>query len=377
MRHKSRGFTLVELLVVIAIIGTLVALLLPAVQAARETARGNTCRNNLKQLLTAMMNMDTQQKRLPGYVNELVDPTSLKSGTPPQNTIGRRASWIVMAFPYMEQNALWDEWSQRFVDGTNPINPQAPAIEGLTCPSNSPEVPGQPWSHYVGNAGQAFSDSTRGTNTPAGVSAPNTEYVANGVFFDDNKNPNIISNQALDGRENLTQHPRISMSMAYISSNDGTSKTMMISENMRAFFYSYEALSSGDRYVQNDDSQIPDAKHLFGFVWKNPQATPNPIERINGDKYYDQPSPGPPDAVNPTNPMLAFSDLAYETYGFPASAHPSSVNVAFCGGQIVSITESIDPGVYGQLMTSNSKKSKMVVNGVADRKAPQPSDTDY
>ncbi len=50
MRRRTQGFTLVELLVVIAIIGTLVALLLPAVQAARETARGNTCRNNMKQL---------------------------------------------------------------------------------------------------------------------------------------------------------------------------------------------------------------------------------------------------------------------------------------------------------------------------------------
>ncbi len=52
MRRNRRGFTLVELLVVIAIIGTLVALLLPAVQAARESARGNTCRNNIKQLMT-------------------------------------------------------------------------------------------------------------------------------------------------------------------------------------------------------------------------------------------------------------------------------------------------------------------------------------
>ena len=66
MRHERRGFTLVELLVVIAIIGTLVALLLPAVQNARETARGNTCRNNMKQLQRALTSMDSQLRKLPG-----------------------------------------------------------------------------------------------------------------------------------------------------------------------------------------------------------------------------------------------------------------------------------------------------------------------
>ena len=71
MRHARRGFTLVELLVVIAIIGTLVALLLPAVQSARETARGNTCRNNMKQLQLALTNMDSTLKRLPGYAEEI------------------------------------------------------------------------------------------------------------------------------------------------------------------------------------------------------------------------------------------------------------------------------------------------------------------
>src|SRR3990172_623459 len=116
MRHKRRGFTLVELLVVIAIIGTLVALLLPAVQAARETARGNTCRNNMKQLMTALTNMDTTQKKLPGYINEVSDPTSIIqiSANVRRATSGRRASWLVMCFPYMEQTPVWDRWATDF-----------------------------------------------------------------------------------------------------------------------------------------------------------------------------------------------------------------------------------------------------------------------
>ena len=90
-QRKTPGFTLVELLVVISIIGTLVALLLPAVQSARETARNNTCKNNIKQLSTALMNMDASQRKLPGYVNAVYSPN-----TP---SVGRRASWVVMAFP--------------------------------------------------------------------------------------------------------------------------------------------------------------------------------------------------------------------------------------------------------------------------------------
>src|SRR5262245_8061670 len=113
MRHKSRGFTLVELLVVIAIIGTLVALLLPDVRAAREAARRNTCQNNLKQLSLACMSMDTALKRLPGYSNELYNPNGQKTGTPLQYSkdYARRCTWVVRLFPYMENTPLWDQWN--------------------------------------------------------------------------------------------------------------------------------------------------------------------------------------------------------------------------------------------------------------------------
>src|SRR5262245_29603508 len=140
MAQRSRGFTLVELLVVIAIIGTLVALLLPAVQAARETARKAQCSNNIKQLTTALMNMDTQRKKLPGYTNEIIDPVSPKDTPFGRPTVGRRASWIVMIFPYMENNAVWDQWNTNFTPNTAP----APATAGLTCPSNPPESQTEP-----------------------------------------------------------------------------------------------------------------------------------------------------------------------------------------------------------------------------------------
>jgi prepilin-type N-terminal cleavage/methylation domain-containing protein/prepilin-type processing-associated H-X9-DG protein len=351
MRRNHRGFTLVELLVVIAIIGTLVALLLPAVQSARESARGNTCRNNIKQLQLALTSYDSQKNRLPGYVNELFNPNGPKTGTPPQPVQGRRASWVVMTFPYMEQPALWEQWSNDFSRF-----PAAPGIESLTCPSSPPEVASEPRCVYVCNAGQGFSDSTR---------SDALEYPGNGVFFDDNKFKNApFGPSGGDGRE--TQ-PRIQMSLNYIQSADGTSKTMMLSENNHAFFWTYDLDPSSSTPLQNDDSTIKDTKHIFGFIWKN---SPNIIERINGDKHYDK---------NPSlDTFSAFATSSYgESYGYPTSNHPGVVNVAYCDGHVASMSETVDPVVYGQLMTSNRNKSKLVAGGKRDRDLQQPSDDQF
>ena len=361
MRHARRGFTLVELLVVIAIIGTLVALLLPAVQSARETARGNTCRNNMKQLQLALTNMDSTLKRLPGYVEEIFNPNGAKSGTPAMFTssYARRASWVVRVFPYMEENPLWDTWSNTFG-----VNPPAPAIAALNCPSNVAETPDAPTLAYVGNAGWAFSDNgTYGRN----AGPDKSEHGANGIFFDNNKNTNI---GPTDGREG---NPKIQMSLAQVV--DGTTKTLMLSENLHTLYWCFEPISSGTGYVQNDASSVPDTKDLFGFVWKN---HPGVNDRINGDKNYDKASS--PDKVNASNPQLAFASdpTTYETYAYPSSNHPGGVNVAFCGGAIRMMAESIDPVIYGQIMTSNSRKSTLyrASDGTPDRKLPQPADSD-
>jgi prepilin-type N-terminal cleavage/methylation domain-containing protein/prepilin-type processing-associated H-X9-DG protein len=368
MRHARRGFTLVELLVVIAIIGTLVALLLPAVQSARETARGNTCRNNMKQLQLALTNMDSTLKRLPGYVEEVFNPNGTKSGTPPMFTpaYARRVSWVVRLFPYMEENPLWDTWSNTFG-----ANPPAPSIAALNCPSNVAETPDAPTLAYVGNAGWAFSDSgTYGRN----VGPDKSEHAANGIFFDNNKNK-LLSSGVADGRE---LDPKIQMSLAQVV--DGTTKTLMLSENLHTLYWCFEPTtqSGTNGYVQNDGSQVPDTKDLFGFVWKN---HPTVNDRINGDKNYDKASP--PDKVNPSNPQLAFASDAttYETYAYPSSNHPGGVNVAFCGGAIRMMAESVDPVVYGQIMTSNARKSNLVSASIglplgADRKLTQPADSD-
>jgi prepilin-type processing-associated H-X9-DG protein len=391
-------------LVVIAIIGTLVALLLPAVNAAREAARNNTCKNSLKQLSFAMANMDATQRKLPGYVNLLFDSTSLVDANPgPARDMrpgrGRRASWIIMILPYMENNPLWDRWSQRFggADSVATVEPAetGPEIELLICPSDPPGIPGQPWLSYVVNAGQGFSDTTRVDDDDPGPndSLINREYIANGVFFDlAKKTEDVVSAGALDGRED---DPELQMSLGYVSSNDGTSKTLMISENVHTWYYAYDADGSTDIYETGfqdateagtaatamDISPIRDTKHIFGFIWKN---SPEGIERINGDNYYDR-IPDPEDDI--PDDMVKFAGFAdgsgnvpnlYESYGYPSSMHPGGVNVVFCDGHVVLLGETIDPTVYGQLMTSNHKKSKLKnPDGTPDRRLAQPSDADF
>ena len=91
------GFTLIELLVVIAIIATLIALLLPAVQQAREAARRTQCQNNVKQVVLALHNFENAQGVLPHSKRTEAQEVPGKAGA---------RSWALDAFPYLEQGNL-------------------------------------------------------------------------------------------------------------------------------------------------------------------------------------------------------------------------------------------------------------------------------
>ena len=132
-----RAFTLVELLVVIAIIGILVALLLPAVQAAREAARRTSCQNNLKQIGIALQNYhDSSSGAFPPGIVFDAGPTGMPFV--PDRSWSFRPNWIINILPYMEEQGLYDSFDLTVYisDAVNQI-PRGTTVETLLCPSDA------------------------------------------------------------------------------------------------------------------------------------------------------------------------------------------------------------------------------------------------
>ncbi|MEM9352997.1 MAG: DUF1559 domain-containing protein [Planctomycetota bacterium] len=363
---RQRGFTLVELLVVIAIIGTLVGLLLPAVQNAREAARNNTCKNNLLQLQKGLANRESTLNEFPGYINNL----GVK-GTANQV----RASWVVFTFPYVEQQSLWDIWSQpNSANGAAPLlgidaggnidNSNIPELEVLVCPSDPPAIPGQPNLSYGANAGwiQRTHQTVNSVAVPPLSAIANDanqvkENPANGVFFDRSRVPTQFTNN-LVGPEDIFDtngNPQIVVTNSYIQAKgDGTTTTILLTENLHLTTWVYP------NDADYTSSGTTDQKYHFGICWEQPDEVVNPsatdvfrLSRINGDREQDS-------YEQPSDVDLQFGNFAHY---FPTSNHPGGVNVAFVGGNVRFVAENIEPRIYGQLMTSNRNKSDLVFGG--------------
>ena len=201
--RKSAGFTLVELLVVIAIIGILVALLLPAVQAAREAARRIKCTNNLKQLALAAHNYADSYGSFPsGWIY---------SGTANSEVWG----WSALLLPYAEQQPLHDQL--RVTQGNMAANLQSanwqPIVSGLEsvlpgfiCPSDT-GYQGRGQVHndrrFNGGAGFIAHAFTPGVSNYMGVAGHNVDRLNNllntGIFYG---NSQVSFRDILDGTSN-------------------------------------------------------------------------------------------------------------------------------------------------------------------------------
>ncbi|NQT13460.1 MAG: DUF1559 domain-containing protein [Planctomycetes bacterium] len=168
-RLGKLGFTLVELLVVIAIIGILIALLLPAVQAAREAARRSQCTNNEKQMALAMHNYHDSYKTLPYG-----------------GATGWGHTWHAYILPFMEQRPLYETipWTDSgWGQNSSPADPftilARQTVPAFRCPSEVLDVAYAPTMNsisrrgvgsYIGNAGGNFTSDNRGSGIDARIS---------------------------------------------------------------------------------------------------------------------------------------------------------------------------------------------------------------
>ncbi len=323
-QRKRLGFTLVELLVVIAIIGILVALLLPAVQAAREAARRMQCSNNLKQLGLAMHNYHDVAKTFP------------TGGQASQNwTWG--LSWIPRVMPYMEQTAGYDRmtwagdhpgWAYDGV-AAGPINGQAWAnakLQGLICPSTPLEVMVNAGSYnitrpsYTGIAGAT--DGNGFVNKQYGWAA--CCDCCNGII-----NQGIISGGGV-----LTVSKYVNIGMI----TDGTSNTMMISECSNYVF--------NDAYNRKDQQ----VNSVHGFLMGSPW--PITVEQAVRDHWGGNPTASlaarlfncttiryPPNSVGTAWPGVGANDG--QNNGV-YSAHPTGVMAGLADGSVTFVNENIN-----------------------------------
>jgi prepilin-type N-terminal cleavage/methylation domain-containing protein len=242
-RSNSMGFTLVELLVVITIIGILIALLLPAVQVAREAARRMQCTNNLKQIGLALHNYAQNHNVFPpgcivsqnGY--PYYDPFG-EAGESPNVAAGKGAhgtSWMLMILPCLEQMNLYAKWDFR----TNVFGNAAVAqtdIAGFYCPTrrnrirNEDRSPPPPWpSRMVGEkwtgGGTDYGGCIGATNgwddsvPPAKATNHRfTQTTSSGHFWDYRGGIGIFTPNS---------------KVAFADIKDGTSNTIMIGELQR------------------------------------------------------------------------------------------------------------------------------------------------
>jgi len=147
LRRRCRcAFTLVELLVVIAIIGILIALLLPAVQAAREAGRRTQCLSNLKQNALAVQNFHNVRKMLPS-----------------SRACDHKETWLVQIMPYVDQQALFQKWKPGLCFYDQPAELQRALVSNYLCPNRGKDRPlingatdGQ--HGHAGNTLQAYAD---------------------------------------------------------------------------------------------------------------------------------------------------------------------------------------------------------------------------
>ena len=341
--RTKKGFTLVELLVVIAIIGILVALLLPAIQAAREAARRSQCKNHLKQLSLGCLLYEDSHKCLPpgGWTSFYTADANLGDGP------DQPGSWYYNILAYIEEQSIHDLGKGL---ASNPIAFKAASIQLhqsviniFHCPSRRaaklyPQAWGatyeQTWINtisgvtkgdYAASSGDSLTHAGNGFGSDQYWYPPSYAVMKSGPtqWTDTSQCQLIPTRVGPPAPSRYCQSGvigyRSQITIAKIV--DGTAKTYLIGEKFMSPDY-YETLATGGnaRYADNQGA-------WSGFEWDNHRVAWNPGSTYQPEDY--QPRQDSPGVDNPT--WLAFG-----------SAHPGSLNMSMCDGSVQSISYDID-----------------------------------
>ncbi len=324
---SRRGFTLVELLIVIAIIGTLVGLLLPAVNAARERARQGTCLNNLSELGKAMVSYTTQKN---GEFPGLIQVQKRDPGLPPNQYNGTpdiAISWAAKLLPQLDQQGLWDQMLT--TDIVNFSNP--PRMEIFICPSDA------------------------GTNQELAQ----LTYVGNSGYFDFNPNAVLTGSQVSDIKENGLLHDlRPGRNGPLVRQiKDGSATTLLLSENIHKDEDAFGLTNSKNTWlgpIFPPDGSNKNYEQTFGMVWTYyPTRPEDPSKHQNESLEEGMQERFNRDSLSPTS-----YGAEGRFYARPASAHPELFNVLFAGSNARAVRADIEYRVYQQLMTPNGAKAE-------------------
>ena len=356
-----RGFTLVELLVVIAIVGTLIALLLPAVQAAREAGRQVQCKNHLKQWHLAAAGFgEAEDGATPGYGKyRMVVPSGVGSSPSPHQVLCSPGhSWVVTLLPWIEQNTIDDRWDSA-VPWNNPINEALglTRFPVLRCPSDDSTASGD--QNYVINVGVADmtilsrydgADLSNAMPTELQMHTHNRipiDWDEDGVVpgkgptYEDVDDAATTRSTGISwvhlGNRNFSAHSRQII--------DGTTHTILFGENNRTGYAARrQRVSLVSSSITTDN---PGIRHN----WSNPSILQSsfvyPVDprAANLSNFADPPRP------TGVSGMPNDDQLRIEPVPFLASFHPGLVHVAMAGGAIHAVHDDIDRLVYKAMMT--------------------------
>jgi len=303
--HIRQAFTLVELLVVMTIIGMLMALLLPAVQNARESGRRTTCTNNLFQLALAAIRSDEQAGFIPGWRNKSPRPADT-SGT----TFNQTVSWPVVLLPFMERNDIYKNWTTAQGSGV-----EAPYIAFFVCPSSPPDALTQPTLSYAGNCGSA-----NNANKWDGVMGDTTQSTGR-MSFDDVANADGTPTTIL-----LTER----CGPGNVKGNAPLHQTWWDRRSMNQNTFAFANLSA---YTKCQNTPVPG----IGIG----TTSPGSIKIINN--FTNNAIPG--------------------FFSMPSSNHPGGVVTAFCDGHTGFVKDTVAARVYAQLLSPDGNAASTVSKG--------------